>query len=111
MGRQTISFVATDELAEWLEKQSEKRMTTISSAAQQLLVEKYREEQERGAGASQGGSAGAEDLGPIFDEYEDAWYVPTSNQHDYAVYEPDGKRRYYKTKRGAREALERWYED
>lgn len=41
----TISFVATDKLAEWLEEESERRMTTISSTAQQLLAEKYRAEQ------------------------------------------------------------------
>lgn len=111
MGRQTISFVATDELAEWLENESENRMTTISSAAQQLLVEKYREQQNEGAETSQGGSVGADDLGALFEEYEDAWYVPDSDQHQYVVYGPDDGRRYYKTKEGAAEAIKRWHVD
>lgn len=111
MGRQTISFVATDELAEWLENESENRMTTISSAAQQLLVEKYREQQNEGAEASQGGSAGADDLGAVFEENEDAWYIPDSDEYQYAVYDPDDRRRYYKTKSSAAEAIERWHVD
>ena len=41
----TISFVATDKLAEWIEEESDRRMTTVSSAAQQLLAEKFRAEQ------------------------------------------------------------------
>lgn len=111
MGRQTISFVATDELAEWLESESNSRMTTVSSVAQQLLVEKYREEQEEGAGASQGGSAGADDPEAVFEEYEDAWYTPDSDQFQYAVYDPDERRRYYKTASGAAEAIKRWHAD
>lgn len=38
----TISFVASDELAEFLEKESDRRMTTISSTAQMLLAEHVR---------------------------------------------------------------------
>ncbi|MFB6196818.1 MAG: hypothetical protein ABEI52_00920 [Halobacteriaceae archaeon] len=44
----TISFVASDKLAEWLEEESERRMTTISSTAQQLLAEKYRQDEASG---------------------------------------------------------------
>jgi hypothetical protein len=43
MGK-TITFVATEELADWLEREADRRMTTISSTAQQLLAEKYRSE-------------------------------------------------------------------
>lgn len=109
MGRQTISFVATDELADWLENESQNRMTTISSAAQQLLVEKYREAQQNGAEASQNGSAGADDLEAVLEEHEDAWYVPDSDNHEYAVYDSEDRRRYYKTRQGAAKAVERWH--
>jgi len=111
MGRQTISFVATDELAEWLESEAENRMTTISSASQQLLVEKYSEEREDGTDGSKDGSARAGSLGGVFEQYGDAWYYPESEVHEYAVYDPDGGRRYYKTKAGAAEAIERWHAD
>lgn len=105
MGRETISFVATDELARWLDDEAEKRMTTISSAAQQLLAEKYREQESDGAGTDQGGSAGADP----FEQNEDAWYRPDSDDHQYAVYDSEERRRYYKTKEGAAEALRRWH--
>jgi len=39
----TISFVASDELADFLSEESERRMTTVSSTAQMLLAEKARE--------------------------------------------------------------------
>jgi hypothetical protein len=39
----TISFVASEELAEWLEEEAEKRMTTVSTTAQMLLAERYQE--------------------------------------------------------------------
>lgn len=120
----TISFVATDKLAEWIEEESERRMTTVSSTAQQLLAEKYREEQaqEEGGegdrpdskcsepeeeGASESGKSEEPD---IFERHPEAWYKPKSQQHDYAVYLSDGDRKYYKTKRGAADRLQQEYE-
>lgn len=47
MAKKTISFVATGELAEWIEQEAERRMTTISTTTQQLLAEKYRAEQSQ----------------------------------------------------------------
>lgn len=109
MGRQTISFVATDELAEWLDQEADNRMTTISSAAQQLLVERYRQQEQGGAEADQGGSAPADTPEAVFDRYEDAWYVPDSEKYSYAVYDTNGNRRYYKTKERAAEGVQRWH--
>ena len=109
----TISFVATDELAEWIEEESNRRMTTVSSAAQQLLAEKYRAGQD-GAEAAKPASEPSKD---VFDRNPDAWYHPNSQKHDYAVDVPDdagvhdeGKTRYFKTRSGAGKALKRWYE-
>jgi hypothetical protein len=39
MGRQTISFVATDKLKDWIDEQAEMRMTSRSAAVQQILAE------------------------------------------------------------------------
>lgn len=114
----TISFVAKDELAEYLEAEAERRMATISSTAQMLLAEKIREDQRRaaeatrkgGSGSGSTGSAGADSDGgsvtewgeevfgdteahetmPAFQKRPDAWYQPDSEKHDYAVEVPEG---------------------
>lgn len=113
----TISFVATEKLAEWLEEESERRMTTISSTAQQLLAEKYREEQgeenssTREASGRSSGDSHEEDPEPdVFDRHPDAWYEPDSKQHVCAVYTQDGDRKYYKTREGAAQRLKAEYE-
>jgi tyrosyl-tRNA synthetase len=109
----TISFVASDELAEYLEEESERRMTTVSSTAQMLLAEKYRAEQ----GGAEAAKPASEPSKDVFDRNPDAWYHPNSQKHDYAVNVPDdagvhdeGKTRYFKTRGGARKAIKRWYE-
>lgn len=38
----TVSFVARDELAEWLEQEAEDQMTSISAVCQQMVAEEYR---------------------------------------------------------------------
>ena len=115
----TISFVASDELAEYLEEESERRMTTVSSTAQMLLAEKAREtggvpteSRESTAGPSDGTQWES-----ISDECPDGWYEPDSLKHDFAVEVPEdadvsdsGDVRYYKTERGAAKGLSRWYE-
>ena len=107
MGRKTISFVATEELADWLELEAENRMTTVSSAAQQLLVEKYRSTKVEAAG---GGSAEVEPSEEeILASHTSRWAIPDSDMYEYRVEKPDGDRRYYKTRRGAVEALMRFY--
>jgi len=109
MGK-TISFVATDELAEWIEEESERRMTSVSSTAQQLLAERYHMDRtdeepeddelsgsEEGApeskesegweddGADEGGDADqgegeGDDLPEIFRKQSDKWYHPDSDR-------------------------------
>lgn len=115
----TISFVASDDLAEFLEEESERRMTTVSSTAQMLLAERVREirGEEGEVEAGLAGSGGAEDAeDDVFDRHPDAWYRP-SGKHSYAVHVPadagvtdSGEPRYYKTRSGVAEALRRWYE-
>lgn len=104
MSRKTISFVATEELANWLESEAEERMTTVSSAAQQLLVEKYR---DRGSDPVEGDDG---DEG-LFDRWSDKWARPDSDQYLFRVYNPDGDGRYFKTRKGAEDAIRRWYDD
>lgn len=99
--RKTVSFVATQQLADWLAEESESRMTTVSSAAQQLLVEKYREEM---------GEASRELEQDVFERHAAHWTVPDSDEYEYRVDTPDDDRRYYKTRDGAAKALRGWYE-
>lgn len=115
MGKKTISFVATEELADWIEEEADRRMTTISSAAQQLLAEKYRAEhelEEPGDDEPADDEPADDDLPEPFQLCPDKWWRPDSEKHKFAVRQPtDGTGRYYKTERGAAEALERWYLD
>lgn len=107
MGRKTISFVATEELADWLELEAENRMTTVSSAAQQLLVEKYRSAKVEGASSSSAEVEPSDE--EILASHSSRWAVPDSDTYEYRVEKPDGDRRYYKTRRGAVDALRRFY--
>jgi len=118
MGKKTISFVATEKLAEWIEQQADERMTTVSSAAQQLLAEKYREEQESDgraegrADTSKDGSAGAEDDQPeALKRHSDKWWTPESDVRNYGVREKDGGRRYFKTAERAASYLQETYDE
>ena len=43
----TVSFVAKDELAEWLEQEAEDQMTSISAVCQQMVAKEYRRRQEK----------------------------------------------------------------
>jgi hypothetical protein len=112
----TISFVASDELAEFLEAESEKRMTTISSTAQMLLAEKAREMGGVSDGAETAKPASGGEGDDVFGRNPDEWYKP-SGKYEYAVHIPEdsttadaGDTRYYKTRDGAAKALRRWYE-
>ena len=125
MPSKTISFVAKDELVEWLEEESEKRMTSMSSTVQQLLAERYREEvRSRENGGS--GETALDETGKDTDErksdqreskydyeiignYEDKWYRPESEDSRYAV--KVGERvHYYKTQGGLADRLETEFE-
>jgi len=57
MGK-TVSFVARDELAEWLEERAEAEMKSISAVCQDIVAAEYRR-QHRG-GASKTGQTGFE---------------------------------------------------
>lgn len=109
----TISFVATDKLAEWLEDESERRMTTISSTAQQLLAEKFREDHKEDITTRkerESEETGNGDRPGIFDRHPNKWYNPNSDENDYAVELPNGNKKYYKTRDGAAKRLRREYE-
>lgn len=111
---QTISFVASDELAEYLEEEAERRMTTVSSTAQMLLAEQI----TGGETQEKTDSSTRKEVGPdVLERHPDAWYEPKSKQNDYAVRVPEdadiydaGKTRYFQTRQGAAQALKRWYE-
>jgi predicted transcriptional regulator len=42
----TVSFVARDELAEWLEQRAEERMKSISAVCQDIVAAEYRRQQQ-----------------------------------------------------------------
>lgn len=43
---QTVSFVARDELAEWLEQRADDRMKSISAVCQDIVAAQYRRERK-----------------------------------------------------------------
>ena len=45
----------------------------------------------------------------VLDAHSEHWYVPDSDQYTYAVRTPEGDRRYFKTREGATQLLERLY--
>jgi predicted transcriptional regulator len=45
----TVSFVARDELAEWLERRAEDRMKSISAVCQDIVAAEYRRQDEEQA--------------------------------------------------------------
>jgi polyphosphate kinase len=48
---------------------------------------------------------GGESSRSVFDVYAERWYVPDSEQYDFAVRTADGDRRYFATRAGARDRL------
>lgn len=113
MAKETISFVATEELAEWIEEEADRRMTTVSSAAQQLLAEKYRADHAE-IEPDQEESEDEESESPqwvehLLEEYPDKWYRPDSDTYDYAVRTPDGDRKYRSSRKGAARLVDRFY--
>ena len=46
---ETVSFVARDELAEWLEQRAEDRMKSISAVCQDIVAAEYRRQDEEQA--------------------------------------------------------------
>lgn len=116
----TVSFVARDELAEWLESKADEEMKTTSSLVQDIVAAEYRRE-KADTDASDAGKGGGEATGPLeqspFTEYPQAWYEPDTSDPDEIVTVripedalPNQDRRYYKTYDGAATAIRRWYE-
>ncbi|WP_267639702.1 polyphosphate kinase 1 [Haloarchaeobius amylolyticus] len=56
------------------------------------------------------GNDGGEALPPVFQTHDEHWYVPQSNDYDWAVRTRDGKRRYFKSRQGAAQRLREEYE-
>lgn len=46
----TVSFVARDELAEWLERRAEEQMKSISAVCQDIVAAEYRRQQQSNGG-------------------------------------------------------------
>ena len=61
---------------------------------------------------SEGSASGPEQHPPAdpFEAFDDRWYVPDSQRYQYTVRTPDGGRRYFMTREGARNALVRFYD-
>lgn len=111
----TVSFVARDDLAEWLESRADAEMKTVSSVVQDIVADAYRRQTEE-----ETGKGGEESTDPLeqspFTDYPQAWYEPETQDPDeiVAVRIPDHShvsedRRYYKTYEGAAKAIRRWY--
>lgn len=59
----TVSFVARDELAEWLEQRADERMKSISAVCQDIVAQEYRRQQEaKPDKAGQSGDDGVDSL-------------------------------------------------
>jgi hypothetical protein len=127
----TVSFVARDELADWLESKADKEMKTISSLCQDIIASEYRRQTQENpdkSGNTEGGgeksgvddSSQEDDKSPLeqppFSENTQAWYRPNVQDDDVvvAVRNPvdhtEETRRYYKTYDGAAKAIRRWWE-
>jgi PAS domain-containing protein len=120
MPSKTVSFVAREELVDWLEEEADRRMTTLSSAVQQIMAEKYREEHRSAsvddADPSQPhpdvGESGSGEPDDPFERWDKHWWHPDSDTYEYAVRTPDGEsRRYQQTREGAASALRELYGD
>ena len=128
-----VSFRCSEELDEFLEREAERRMTTKSTVAQMLLVERVRELREDGAVDLSDGvaesesadqddgtpdrdevdrSADEEELPEIFHEHEDKWIRRGEDyDHNFSVRAPregqNAKYYQYKTVEHARNRLEK----
>ena len=116
----TVSFVAREELAEWLESKADEEMKTVSSLVQDIVAAEYRRE-NTSTDASDAGKGGGGVTSPLeqppFTEHPNAWYEPNTDDPEeiVAVRIPESTnlsedRRYYKTYDGAAKSIRRWYE-
>ena len=119
MPSKTVSFVAREELVEWLEEKADHQMTTVSSTVQQILAEKYREDQESADASEEDSSedqqemeeSGADAPDDPLERWDEHWYRPDSDTNEYAVRRPEGRALYHQSADGARNALQRVYGD
>jgi hypothetical protein len=112
----TVSFVAREELAEWLESRADAEMKTVSSVVQDIVAKEYRAQSGVDTDKSAGASSGPLEELP-FTSHPEAWYEPNTNDPDEILgvripesAEVSEDRRYYKTYDGAAKAIKRWYE-
>jgi predicted DNA-binding protein len=117
----TVSFRCSEELDEFLEAEAERRMTTKSTIAQMIVADYAQESDlsllsETGESGRQETLEGVNESKDALDRNPDAWYEP-GGKYDYAVHVPKGAgttdagtARYYKTRSGAADGVERWYE-
>jgi polyphosphate kinase len=63
-----------------------------------------------GSSREDGSPESSEDGHDPLARHDGRWYVPDSEQYDYVVRTPDGDRRYFETRTGAADCLERFYE-
>jgi len=119
MPSKTVSFVAREELVEWLEEKADHQMTTVSSTVQQILAEKYREEEESAEAPEEDSSEGQQEMeesgadapdDPL-ERWGEHWYHPDSDTYEYAVRRPEERPLYHESADGARNALQRVYEE
>lgn len=96
-------------------------MTTVSSAAQQLLAEKYQANQDGLDRAPELEDDKDEQLAAgtdkpvwvenLMERHSDKWYRPESDDYDYAIRVPDGGREYRKTSEAVGRRLTKYYEE
>ena len=125
---EAISFVAGDELAEWLRTEAERRALTVPATVQTLLAEAYHDcDPGRGVVAPGAGGdsfdTGPDDAGDdlaaltdavasqgvetdALDRHPEAWtMVSRGGERYYAVDLPGGDREFHSTRSGAAESV------
>jgi len=129
---EAVSFVASDELLEWLRAEADRRALTVPATVQALLVERYRGHEMTGPAEAAEADAGdgtasppdpEDDLAALADEvasqgvntdaldrHPGAWtMVDRGGERYYAVDLPDGDRRFHSTRSGAAETVAEAY--
>jgi len=119
-----VSFVASDELAEWLREEADRRALTVEATVQELLATTYRSRGEEAVdaatgGVDDGGVADDDDLAALADEvasqpagtdaldhHPGAWTVERRGGEKYYVV-TRGRRSVHSSRADAAEALER----
>ncbi len=127
-----VSFIASDELAEWLREEADRRALTVEATVQELLAASYRGRREEAdgegvdtdsdadsGGPDAGGVTDDDDLAALADEvasqpagtdaldnHPDAWTVERRGGERYYVI-TRGERSVHSSRAGAAEVLER----